>query len=33
MMAELPFEIIDVFEEEPDRLHTSDTGEFKEDMD
>ena len=32
MMAELPFEIIDVFEEEPDRLHTSDTGEFKEDM-
>lgn len=33
MMAELPFEIIDVFEDEPDRLHTSDTGEFKEDMD
>lgn len=33
MMAELPFEIIDVFEEEPDRMHTSDTGEFKEDMD
>jgi hypothetical protein len=33
MMAELPFEIIDVFEEEPDRLHTTDTGEFKEDMD
>jgi hypothetical protein len=33
MMAELPFEVIDVFEEEPDRLHTTDTGEFKEDMD
>ena len=33
MMAELPFEIIDVLDEEPERLHTSDTGEFKEDMD
>jgi hypothetical protein len=33
MMAELRFETIDVLEEEPDRLHTSDTGEFKEDMD
>lgn len=32
MMSELPFEIIDVFEEEPDRLHTSDTGEFKPDL-
>ena len=33
MMAELPFEIIDVLDEEPERLHTTDTGEFKEDMD
>ncbi len=33
MMAELPFEIIDVMDEEPDRLHTTDSGEFKEDMD
>ncbi len=33
MMAELPFEIIDVLDEEPDRLHTTDTGEFKEDLD
>lgn len=33
MMAELPFEVIDVLEEEPERLHTTDTGEFKEDMD
>ena len=33
MMAELPFEVVDVLEEEPDRLHTIDTGEFKEDMD
>lgn len=33
MMAELPFEIIDVLQEEPDRLHTSDTGELKQDMD
>jgi hypothetical protein len=33
MMAEIPFEIIDVMDEEPERLHTTDTGEFKEDMD
>jgi hypothetical protein len=33
MMAEIPFEIIDVLYEEPERLHTTDTGEFKEDMD
>lgn len=33
MMAEIPFEIVDVMDEEPERLHTTDTGEFKEDMD
>jgi len=33
MMAELPFELVDVLEEEPDRLHTIDTGELKEDVD
>jgi hypothetical protein len=33
MMAELPFEIIDVLEETPGRLHTTDAGELKEDMD
>lgn len=33
MMAELPFEFFDVLDEEPERLHTVDTGEFKEDMD
>jgi hypothetical protein len=33
MMAELPFEIIDVLEEEPERLHPTDTGELKEDLD
>jgi hypothetical protein len=33
MMAELRFEIIDVLEESPERLHTTDTGEFKDDMD
>jgi len=33
MMAELPFEIVDVLEDEPERLHTQDTGEFKEDVD
>jgi hypothetical protein len=33
MMAELPFEIVDVLDELPEKLHTIDTGEFKEDMD
>ncbi len=33
MMAELPFEIIDVLHEEPERLHTIDSGELKEDLD
>lgn len=33
MMAELPFEIIDVFEEDLLLLTTADYGEFKEDMD
>ena len=32
MMAELPFEIIDVLQEEPERLHTTDTGDLKQDM-
>jgi hypothetical protein len=33
MMAELPFSVIDILEEEPERLHTLDSGELKEDMD
>lgn len=33
MMAELRFEIMDVMEEEPERLHTVDSGELKEDLD
>ena len=33
MMAELPFEIVDVFEEDTGLMHTLDHGEFKEDMD
>jgi hypothetical protein len=33
MMAELPFEVVDVLDEEPERLHTIDTGELKEDID
>jgi len=33
MMAELAFEIVDVLFEEPERLHTTDTGELKQDMD
>jgi hypothetical protein len=32
MMAELPFQHIDVLESLPDRLHTRDHGEFKPDM-
>jgi hypothetical protein len=32
-MADLPFEYIDVFLEEPERLHTTDTGELKQDVD
>jgi hypothetical protein len=31
-MPVLPYGVIDVLEEEPNRLHTVDTGEFKEDM-
>jgi hypothetical protein len=33
MMSELPFEIMDVFDEEFPLLTTADHGEFKEDMD
>ena len=32
LMAELPYSVVDVLDEEPDRLHTIDTGELKEDM-
>jgi hypothetical protein len=32
LMRELPYGVIDVLEEEPNRLHTIDSGEFKEDM-
>jgi hypothetical protein len=32
LMAELPFSVVDVLDEEPERLHTIDTGELKEDM-
>jgi hypothetical protein len=33
MMRELTYDTIDVFEDEPERLHTTDSGELKEDMD
>jgi hypothetical protein len=33
MMADLPFENVDVLLDEPERLHTTDTGELKEDVD
>lgn len=32
LMAELSYSVVDVLDEEPQRLHTSDTGELKEDM-
>jgi hypothetical protein len=32
LMPELPYSIIDVLDEQPERLHTIDTGELKEDM-
>jgi hypothetical protein len=32
MMSGLAFEVIDVLEEEPERLHTTDAGDLKEDM-
>lgn len=33
LMADLSFDTVDVFEEMPDRLHTMDSGELKDDMD
>jgi len=33
MMSELTHSIIDVLQEEPDRLHTVDSGESRQDMD
>jgi len=33
MMREIKYDTIDVFEDEPERLHTTDYGELKEDMD
>ncbi len=33
MMADLSYDTIDVLEDEPERLHTLDTGEMREDLD
>jgi hypothetical protein len=33
MMSDLPLGLIDVLLEEPERLHTADSGELREDMD
>ncbi len=33
MMADLSHESVDVLDEEPERLHTIDSGEFRKDMD
>ena len=33
LMSDLPLSLIDVLQDEPERLHTADSGEFREDMD
>ena len=33
LMSDLPHSLVDVLVEEPERLHTVDSGEFREDMD
>jgi hypothetical protein len=33
MMAELSHSVIDVLQDAPERLHTTDTGEQRQDMD
>jgi len=33
LMSDLPHSLVDVLAEEPERLHTLDTGEFREDLD
>lgn len=33
MMSELTYSVIDVLQEEPERLHTVETGEFRDDLD
>ncbi|MCK6540367.1 MAG: hypothetical protein L6Q26_09940 [Anaerolineales bacterium] len=32
LMSDLPHSLIDVLQEEPERLHTVDSGELREDM-
>jgi hypothetical protein len=33
LMSDLPLSLIDVLQDEPERLHTVDSGELREDMD
>jgi hypothetical protein len=33
MMGDVPFELVDVLQDEPDLLHTLDSGEFRADLD
>ena len=33
LMSDLPVTLIDILQEEPERLHTADSGELREDMD
>lgn len=32
LLSDLPYGTIDILQEDPDRLHTSDTGDLKEDL-
>ncbi len=33
LMGDVPFEMVDVLQEEPERLHTLDSGEMRQDLD
>jgi len=33
LMKDLPFHLVDILQDEPERLHTLDSGELKQDMD
>lgn len=33
LMKDLPFHLVDVLQDEPERLHTADSGELKQDLD
>jgi hypothetical protein len=33
LMKDLPFHLVDILQDEPERLHTADSGELKQDLD